>query len=151
MCPIKRDFDGEFVRQKLASGARQAIAERDALRQREASGQPDPELSAVDTFCVVERRLPPRKGDPLMEARTQWDPTGTMPFDVPHFTVDATVSEAMRNKESLADLLHRRLRREYRTRLLEGQFMPDDEARARVMRCKVSVVDVDPGLVLVSR
>lgn len=142
-------FDGAYALEKLASGARQAVAERDAARQRELSGQPDPELSAVDVFCVVERRLPPRHGDRLAEPRTQWDPQGTMPCGVPHFTVDATVSESLRNKESLADLLHRRLRREYRTRLLEAQLMPEAEARARVMRCKVSVVDVDPGLILV--
>lgn len=147
--PLKADFDGDYVRQKLAAGARQAVAERDAARQRELSGQPDTELSAVDTFCVVERRLPPRLGDPLGEPRTQWDPQGSMPFGVPHFTVDCTVSEALSNKESVHSLLHRRLRREYRVRLLTGEFMPAKEAQARVMRCKVSVVDVDPGLVVV--
>lgn len=140
--PLKRSFDGAYVRQKLQAGAAKLLAEQGELRQRELSGQAAREEPASDAITVVERPAPPLASDPLHEPRVQWETTGTVPFDLPPMVVSASQSEALRNKQSLGDLLERRLRMQYRIRLLAAKRLPEDEARARVMRLKVYVADV---------
>jgi hypothetical protein len=135
--PLKRSFDGAYVRQKLQSGAQQLLADQAELRQRELSGQAAREEPASDSITVVQLA-----SDPLREPRVEWETTGTVPFDLPPMAVSASQSEALRNKQSLGQLLERRLRMQFRLRLLASRRLPEGEARARVMRLKVHVADV---------
>jgi hypothetical protein len=140
--PLKRSFDGAYVRQKLQSGAQQLLADQAELRQRELSGQAAREEPASDSITVVQRPAAPLASDPLREPRVEWETTGTVPFDLPPMAVSASQSEALRNKQSLGQLLERRLRMQFRLRLLASRRLPEGEARARVMRLKVHVADV---------
>lgn len=141
--PLKRDFDGDYVKQKLASGAAKLIADRDDLRQRELSGQAAREdASAFDTLCVAQRPAPPLGGDPLQEPRVEWATQGSMPFSMQAIVVSASQSEALLNKQSIDDLLARRVRRVYRAQLMEGKWVPAQDIPSRAMRLKIHIADV---------
>lgn len=139
MPPLKDSFDGAYVADKLRSGAAQLIADRDAIRAREASGQPDPEQTVRDTITVVQRPEPPWPHDPLREPRTRWETLGPNPLGVPHQVVTASQSEALRNKQSLRELMERRMRRLYRQALIASKLMSEADAKARSMRLIVHV------------
>ncbi len=141
--PLKDSFDGEYVKQKLQAGAQKLLEQRDELRQRELSGQAERERPAEhDTLCVAQRPLPPALNDPLNEPRVEWATQGTMPFNMHAITVSATVTEAMLNKQSIEDLLARRVRRIYRAQLIEGKWVPAADVAGRAMRLKIHIADV---------
>lgn len=143
MCPLKKDFDGEYVKQKLAAGAAKLVAEQQEMRQRELSGQAELERADEhDTLCVAQRPCPPLQGDPLQEPRVLWATQGTMPFGMAPIEVSASQSEALRNKQSISDLLSRRLRRVFREQLQEGKWVPAEDINKRVMRLNIAIADV---------
>jgi hypothetical protein len=142
--PLKREFDREYVQQKLRTGAQQLVADRDALRQRELSGaaRADADADVRDVVTVVQKPEPPYPHDPFQEPRIRWETTGTMPHGLPQQVVTCSQSEALRNKQSLRALLERRLRSAYRQALLAAQRMPQEEALRRALRLEVHVADV---------
>lgn len=140
--PLKPEFDREYVQRKLRTGAQQLVADRDALRQREASGADRATADVRDVVTVVQKPEPPYPHDPFQEPRIRWETTGTMPHGLPQQVVTCSQSEALRNKQSLRALLERRLRSAYRQALLAAQRMPQDEALRRALRLEVHVADV---------
>ena len=140
--PLRREFDREYVQRKLRSGAQQLVADRDAIRQREASGADRPAADVRDVVTVVQKPDVPYAHDPAMVPRVRWETTGTMPHGLPDLTVTCSEPEAARNRQSLRALLERRMRSAYRQALLAAQRMPKEEALRRALRLEVHVADV---------
>jgi hypothetical protein len=140
--PLKRNFDGEYVRRKLQSGAQKLMADQAELRQQELSGAAKEADDAPDVIVVAQKPAAPYPHDPLQEPRVQWESMGTMPFGCPPIVVTCSHTEALRNRQSLRELLERRVRRMYRAHLLAAKRMPDADALTRAMRLRVFVADV---------
>jgi len=134
---IKR-VEGVDLNRVAQLHAQHLIKLRDELRARE--GREGHVYEQSDTIYVLERKL---DDQPTYE----WEPV-SMPFGLPVVRVQASLEDAIRNKEPIDSLLRRRLRRVYRELLLAAQILPTDVALARVLRLQVVVQDAPRILTL---
>lgn len=125
---------GVDIQELLRKGAKELLKAREQ-QLREVTEVREENFSIV----VMQRKLSD-------EPTYLWTPV-TLPLDLPTFTVRASLREAIRNKESLHDLMCRRLRRGIRDRLLAAKVMPEQLALEKVLKTQVTVID-DVGLIL---
>ena len=128
--PIVKDVAQGVDLNRLAQAAAQELG-----RQSEALRRAEPEKRAeYDTVYVIESVVDP-------EPRLRWDVVSGLPHDIAPFGVSASLGEATRNRESLASLLERRMRRGFRGRLEALKLMPVDDAMRRSTRLRVIVAE----------
>lgn len=133
--PLKPDYEmptGVDINDLLRRGAKQILKEAKE-KERERANRPH-SWEEHDTICVVQTTVD-------AQPTYKWEPQGSLPFDIPWFGVRASFGEAIKNKQSIDELLRRRLRRGYRERLLAAQVMPEADALARAMRLQIHIVE----------
>ncbi len=140
--PRKKPGLGVDLNDLVRKGAKQLLAQRDELRRRELSGADKaPAYEPRAQVCVDEHRTFPLPGDPYKEPRIEWTVVGSMPFDLPEVIVRASLSEAVKNRQSIRDLLKRRWKRGYRQRLLEEGICEHAQSAHLAQLVDITVID----------